>query len=52
MRGLISQFSWHTDSCYRVDCYEDDPYIDFHQRIITPEQWSPHSFEEVIEESK
>lgn len=53
IRELLSQFSlWDTDSCYRVDCYEDDTYIDFEQRIIMPPQWNLPTLEETTEQSK
>ena len=29
----------NTDACYSVDCREDDPYVDFHQRIIWLDDW-------------
>lgn len=40
IRDSLNCLNWHTDSCFRVDCYEDDPYIDFHQRILWPDGWA------------
>jgi hypothetical protein len=44
VRELLSQLPWFTDSCFRVDCHEDDPFIDFHQRIIWPDGWDKIEF--------
>jgi hypothetical protein len=32
-------FCWYTDASFRLDMEEDDPYIDFHQRITWPDGW-------------
>ena len=39
VRASLDQHLWFTDACFHVDCREDDPYIDFHQRIIWPDGW-------------
>lgn len=46
VRKLLSEMPWDTDSTFRVDCQEDDPFIDFHQRIIWPEGWDKLELEE------
>jgi len=38
LRHHLNFGNWSTD-CFRVDCRESDPYIDFHQRIIWPDGW-------------
>ncbi len=40
------------DATYRVDCYEDDLFIDFHHRIITPEGWDKMDFDEIVRDSQ
>lgn len=39
VRDNLNTIPWFTDACFIVDCREDDPYIDFHQRIFWPDGW-------------
>ena len=39
VRNKLGERPWYTDACYSVDCWESDPYIDFHSRIINPDGW-------------
>ena len=52
VRELLSKLIWQTDACYTVYCYEDDPYIDFEQRIIKPKDWDLPTLKETVEKSK
>ena len=53
LRKLLNGFiKWTTDTCYRCDVYEEDEYVDFHERIIVPKDWDDLNFQEIVEESK
>lgn len=52
VRELLSEMPWDTDSSFRVDRQEDDPFIDFHQRIIWPEDWDKLEIEQTTKEAQ
>ena len=40
LRELLSKFTvWSMDASYKCDVCEDDPYVDFSNRIIWPDGW-------------
>ncbi len=39
IRNLLSKVDFHTDTTYRIDVFEDDKFVDFHNRIIWPYGW-------------
>ena len=47
VRELLSQVNFSTDSCFRVDVYEDDEFVDFHQRIVWPEDWDSFTIKDM-----
>jgi hypothetical protein len=44
LRALFNKWGFWTDTSFRVDRCEDEPYIDFHERIIWPDGWDKLEF--------
>jgi hypothetical protein len=51
VRKLLSEIGFCTDSCYRVDVYDDDPLADFYQRIVQPGGWDNLDYDDTIARS-
>jgi len=47
VREFAKKMNLHTDSTFNVDREEGDKFLDFHERIIWPEQWWRIELEEI-----
>lgn len=50
MTQLFSKNKLFLDASYRTDVNENDPYVDFDQRILKPNGWYNISFDEFKQE--